>query len=662
VRRRLDAWKEIAQYLGRDVTTVRRWEKREGLPVHRHLHDKLGSVYAYADEIDAWSARRSVEPAPAAPAVSLPEPELVLVAGASRIRWSAVWRLAAGALVAMGVIVAAMTSPWAPRPHAGKDPVIRFALAPPPGTVVEALAISPDSDHVVFAAQDSDGMRLWVQRLDSATAQLLTGTEGASYPFWSPDGQHLGFFAGGWLKRVALSTREVRDIAPAPNGHGGTWNERGDIVFAANSDAPLSHVSASGGPVTAVTVLGHEFKEGHGWPEFLPDGRRFLYTDYSADPARYGIHVMDLETNVSKRLLKVYSSASYSRDGYLLFVKDSLLAQPFDLARLELTGAARPVAEHVRQRYDLGFKSDFSVSHKGLIAARSAGVDQNRLAWIDRRTGRETASLSEPSWYSNPTLSPDGTKLLATLSSGGPSDNLWMFEKTSPAPRRITSGTWDTLPVWSPSGDRVVFRGATGLLEQSLVDGGDAKPVLPAKMLLFPESWSRHYMTVSTLARGTRSDIWAWKLDEPKELFPVVKTEAQEGQSQISPDGRYVAYASDESGQFEVYVQTFPTPTRRWQVSVGGGADPRWRNAQELFYVGADRWMKAVRTTLQPAFAFGRAVPLFETQLDQIWLGDTRNHYDVTPDGQRFVVLAPKTDRRLAPFTVLINWQPPSPR
>ena len=673
-RRRLDAWKEIAQYLGRDVTTVRRWEKREGLPVHRHLHDKLGSVYAYADEIDAWSERRSIQAGlpnsvelPAAPPLGVEPPRSVHASESRRLR---PWRLRLG-LAGLAVIVAATVSPRTEHTRGGSktvmrggsNPLIRVAVAPPSGVIVDSLVISPDGEQLAFAGKNAGGMRLWIQRLDSAAAESVPGTEGATHPFWSPEGQHVGFFAGGWLKRVALATREVRQIAPAPDGYGGTWNDHGDILFVADTNAPVSHVSASGGDVRAVTVLGSGLRVGHAWPEFLPDGRHFLYTDYSVDQRQYGIYAADAETRASKRLLSVYSSAGYSPDGYLFFVNlnGSLMAQPFDAEQREFRGAAAPIAESVRQRYDLGFKSDFSMSHTGVVAVRSAGADENRLAWIDRRTGRETASIGECAWHSNPTLSSDGTQLAVTAGDGATSDNLWVFDRAAPAGRRITLGPGTQFaPVWSPNADRIIFADASGLFEKHVADGTPAAPVLRTSFNQSPTSWSRdgRYVTVMTLSRATKADVWAWKLTDPPEALPILTGPAQEGQSQISPDGRYLAYASDETGRFEVYVQSFPTGRQRWQVSSGGGADPRWRgDGRELFYIASDRKMMAVRTTLQPTFTFGRGAALFETQLDDVWIGDTRNHYDVTPDGQRFIMIVPKTDRRLAPFTVLSNWQ-----
>ena len=303
-RRRLDAWKEIARYLGRDVTTVRRWEKREGLPVHRHRHEKLGSVYAWADEIDAWSERRSVraEPAP------LPEPHRHRHRTFVRGRWD--W----------GSPESSQLSPCSPvrwRQARGPAPTgpSTFALTPPAGVIVESLVISPDGTQVVSAGKDTAGVRLWIRRLDSAAVEPIAGTEGATHPFWSPGSDQVGFFAGGWLKRVALATRTVHQIAVAPDGRGGTWNDRDDILFVADSGAPVSRVSVFGGDDTAVTSLAAGVKVGHAWPEFLPDGRHFLYTDYSADPQHYGIHVGDVDTRISRRLLPVYSSAAYSRDG-----------------------------------------------------------------------------------------------------------------------------------------------------------------------------------------------------------------------------------------------------------------------------------------------------------------------------------------------------------
>ncbi|HVQ42149.1 MAG TPA: hypothetical protein VMS54_08085, partial [Vicinamibacterales bacterium] len=550
-RRRLDAWKEIATYLGRDVTTVRRWERREGLPVHRHLHDKLGSVYAYADEIDEWMSRRStqeapvrisdaapllpetaqetlaVEPPPAAaarvhaddarrdaspaPEESSPVPRAVWL----RARWRAMLGIAA-------VLLVGIMQPWSPDagedallPDAGDDAMIRVALTPPAATVVDTLALSPDGQQVLFCAFADGGTRIWVRRLDSIVAEPLTGTDGASFPFWSADGQRFGFFAAGRLKVFNLATREVRDLAAAPEGHGGAWNDRDEIVFAPGRASALQLIRASGGALTQVTTIGSSFKEGHAWPSFLPDGRHFFYTDCALDRNRYGIYVGDLETHESKRILPQFSSAVYGAGGFLLYVNEQLMAQRFDPVRLKVRGEAMPIANQVLQRYDLGHQADFSVSRTGVIAVRAGVRDLNELQWIDRATRRSLGSVAAPAEYSNPTLSPDGRQLIATVSVDSGPGNLFSFDLETGQKTRISFGApADHAPLWSPAGTEILFATPRGLFRQAL--GGSNRnpiPALSAPMMQLPDSWSaadERYVTVSALSRQTKSDIWLW--------------------------------------------------------------------------------------------------------------------------------------------------------
>lgn len=692
-RRRLDAWKEIATYLGRDVTTVRRWERREGLPVHRHLHDKLGSVYAYADEIDEWMSRRSTQEAPAGSLNAAPripdatqEPPVVAVpqAAAARVHADdarrdampapeeslpmprAVWRRAPWRTVLgiAAVLVVGMTLPWSRDEllsDAGDDAMMSVALTPPAGTVVNSLALSPDAKQVLFCTSEAENTRILVRRVDSIVAEPLAGTDGASFPFWSADGQRFGFFAGGRLKVFNLATREVRDLAAAPDGHGGAWNDRDEIVFAPGRATALEVIRASGGSPTQVTTIGSSFREGHSWPSFLPGGRRFLYTDSSGDRRRDGIYVGDLDTHQSKRIVQQYSSAAYVAGGFLLYVKGSLMAQRFDPMRLEVRGDAMPLADQVLQSYDIGSHADFSVSRTGVIAVRAGVRDLNELRWIDRATRRSLGSIAAPAEYSNPTLSPDGRKLIATVTVDNGPGNLFSFDLQTGQKTRISFGApADHAPLWSPAGTEILFATPRGLFRQAL--GGSNRnpvPVLSAPMMQLPDSWSaadERYVTVSALSRQTKSDIWLWQLGDHTHATPLVNSPANEGQSRISPDGRYLAYASDESDRFEVYVQAFPVANGRWQISSGGGADPLWsRDGHELFYVAADRQMMAVPVDTRSTFQAGREKALFKTQLESLWM-DTRNHYDVSPDGRRFVVITPAADRREAPFTLLSNW------
>jgi hypothetical protein len=667
-RRRLDAWEEIAAYLKRDVTTVRRWEKLEGLPVHRHLHGKLGSVFAYADEIDQWSRQRSLLASSDRPESGIATEEIADRPKPDPERGPASSGLAKfglAAVTAAAVIAGASSAMWRPQARPRPEGLVRVGIVTPEVSRVNSLAVSADGEHVAFAAPNASGIdQLWVRRIDSGASQLLPGTEGATFPFSSPDGGAIGFFAGGRLKTIALSTREVRDLADAADGRGGTWNDRDIILFAPKSDGPLSFVPASGGRAVEVTSVRASFVQGHAWPEFLPDGNHFLYTDYSGDPKRYGIYVGDLETRQAKRLLPVYSSAAYSTDGFILYARDTLVAQRFDLDRLEVIGDAVPVAERTMQHYGLGHKVDVSVSRSGLLAVRTATDEQKRLVWFDRM-GHVVGEVGSAALYSNPALSPGGTELLVTVGEGdsGPA-NLWLFNLATGASSRVTFATGvNFAPVWSPAADTIIFASSRGrkmeLYQRNLRTGDGDTKVLDAPMMQVPEAWTSdgRYLTFSTMRPRTKSDVWAWRLDNDRAPVALLESPANEGQSQVSPDGRFIAYVSDESGRFEVYVQSFPLAQAKWQISSAGGYDPRWRSdGKELFFVGADRRLMAVDVRTRATFQHGAATPLFDTGLLDLWQ-DTRNHYEVSPDGQRFLVMVPRVDPRSVPFTMLVNWQ-----
>jgi Tol biopolymer transport system component len=660
-RRRLDSWKEIARYLGRDVTTVRRWEKGEGLPIHRHLHRKLGSVYAYSNEIDTWWKRRSTE-------LTTPETEPVRQsprpAGNGRAGFTV-----GVALNTVVVLLLAITSShiWMPRVSGANLPIVSIALPAPEGTLADALALSPDGTNVAFAAMRDNVSRIWIRPVKSMASRSLPGTDGAAFPFWSADATGIGFFAGGRLKRVVVATDEVVDLAAAPNGRGGAWNEHGEIVFSPDDGAALFRVPADGGPVTAVTTLGPAAVEGHAWPEFLPGGRHLIYTDYTIDTRRYGICLFDLDSRRTSRLVAAYSSGAYVPSGHILYKnKDgALVAQRFNLFTRTASGLPVVVADRVFSRYGIGHRVDVSVSRTGLIAARNSDDVHDQLVLVDRTSRRVIRRFGAPAFHSNPTLSPDGRQLLATIGREFKQPfNMWQFDVADGEGSRLTFGSlWDGAPVWAADGLRVIFASLrdrrAGIYERHLDNGAD-EWILPASFMQVPESLSRdgRYLTYQKMGQGTRFDVWAWDLVE-KRTFPVIATTANEGNSQISPDGRYVAYASDETGSFEVYVRPFLSGTDkdRRLVSSHGGVDPRWRrDGLELYYIADDRMLNAVSVTTSPAFQQGKTTPLFDSQVEYLWQ-DTRNHYDVTPDGRRFVLVSPVTDRRAAPFTLIVNWR-----
>ena len=673
-RTRLDSWKAIAQYLGRDVTTVRRWEKREGLPVHRHLHHKLGSVYAYPDEIDAWSAGRSqsaapeavadeqpvsaivMEPAPAAaiPTPAFPQAPALLIAPpvSSRARTRR-WLGIAGA-AAIGFLM--WSSATAPTMRARN--IVRIAVATTPGVSIDSLVVSPDGAYAAVASTKPDDA-LGIRRLGFPEVVRLAGTEGAMDPFWSPGGTEVGFFAGGRLKSVDLTTHKVSDLAEAPDGRGGSWNGRNEIIFAPGPDHGLFKVSANGGVAKPLTTVGPRFPESHSWPWLLPDGRHVLYTIVCADPSRFGIHVVDLDSGVTKRVLKVYSSAQYS-DGYLLYADGALLARPFDISALEIAGEPIEIAERISKEYGRSHRAEFSASRGGLVVARSRATDDRRLAWFDR-SGRELLRAAVPAWYSNPLLTPDERTVMATMTETPSLDALWLFDSATLQGSRLESeNTLQYAPVISSSGDRLIYSTRKGLVQRSFPGGASSEPILQAKGLQVPESLSRNgrYLTYQTIRPVTKFDVWVWDLEGSPRAFPLLQTTANEGQTQISPDGRLLAYASDVTGRFEVYVRAFPHGTETWQVSKAGGNDPHWsRDGRELLFVGADRMMNAVSVRTDSGFRLGKIVPLFNTGLEDLWQ-DTRNHFDVTQDGQRIVMVVPELDRRNLPFTAVYDWAP----
>jgi eukaryotic-like serine/threonine-protein kinase len=672
-RRRLDAWKEIAAYLRRDVTTVRRWEKREGLPVHRHVHDKLGSVYAYTDEIDEWTECRRTAASPVVDGNSTDADSLVVAvtampSAATGLRWTVPLAL----LCVLAIVVMAAISRRSDRGTPEPRP-LDMAIVPPEDVTVTSLTLSPAGDQIAFSgARYGEPARLWIRRLDSIHAIELPDTEGAAFPFWSSDSHALGFFADGKLRTIALGTREVRTLAAAPNGRGGSWSEQDVILFAPDDDGPIFRIDGQGGVSSPVTTVAPGESDGHAWPEFLPGGRRFLYFDQRHK--LHGIYAGDLESGSTKHVVEAYSSGSYTSNGYLLFVRDNLLAQKFDTTTLQFSGDPVVVASQVLAHFGWNHKADFSASRNGLLAVRYGEDGHTRLSWVDRN-GRELGSLANDADYSNPAIAPDGTHAVVTAYDHGPrpSSALSRVDLSTLQATRITAGSmFDVAPLWLPAGDRFIYlshrRGMMETYERSASPGGDETRWAPAPspkvgdaMLRFviPESWTRDgtFVTYTAIHPRTKSDIWLLDVRAGSTLRPLFTGAHNETQSQVSPDGRFVAYASDESGQLEVYVQTFPVPGPRWRVSTAGGADPRWRgDGRELFYLAADRKMMSVDVVPGPQPRYGTARPLFQTHVKYLWQ-DTRNHYDVTPDGQRFLLLVPHADPRSTAYTLILNWK-----
>jgi dipeptidyl aminopeptidase/acylaminoacyl peptidase len=349
------------------------------------------------------------------------------------------------------------------------------------------------------------------------------------------------------------------------------------------------------------------------------------------------------------------------------------LAQPFDAGRLAVTGEPVLVAAEVLQQWQLDHKTDLSVSMTGVMVYRTLRGPDTQLVWRDR-SERQSALPGPPAQYFEPTLSPDQQRIAVDVFNPRPSkkygfgvagvtSDIWILDRSSGAASRLTfdpGAEFD--PVWSPDGNRIVFSsnrgGSLDLYQRDLQSAAGDELLLTSSDAKHAQAWSPNGRAIvyATYNAKTRVDLWLLPMDGDRTPVPLLRTEASEEQAQISPDGRWFAYTSNESGRSEVYVQAFPKPAGKWQISTNGGGSPRWRpDGTELFYLADDRRLMAVTVRSGAAFATGAQVPLFDTGMHSRW-GAARNHYDVSRDGQRFLMMTPVADDRSSPFTIVINW------
>ncbi|MDE3137292.1 MAG: protein kinase [Acidobacteriota bacterium] len=524
-------------------------------------------------------------------------------------------------------------------------------------------AVSPDGSRLAFCANDADGRHLlWVRPLGSGTAQPLEGTDGASFPFWSPDGRSLGFFAHDKLNRIDASGGPPLAIADAPNGRGGSWGHDGTILFAPELAEAIYRISASGGTPQPVTKIDASLKQiQHWWPQFLPDGRHFLFLAHSSTEGLSGIYAASLDGGEPQRILSGNDNAMYAAPGYLLFIRQGvLMMQRFDASRLALVGDASPLEEDaaVDQTVNRGI---FGVSETGVLVYQSGGVTggSSQLLWFDR-SGKRIGETGSPGEYATVAISPDGNRL--ALGVLRPS-SVWAFDLSRGTATRVTfSSVNNGQPAWSPDGRFIAFfsdRSGQIHIYQKAADGtGTTAPlVMDAASERYP-SWSpdgSHLIFERQEARpGSHFEIWTMPLFGERKAFPVVKAGLEATWPSISPDGRWLAYVSAETGREEVYVVPFLHGTGKWLVSTSGGTRPRWRrDGREMFYLSLDNKIMAADINGQgPSFAVGRVHSLFQAvpALTTGWL------YDVSSDGKKFVVVsraAGGSDQRL---TLVVNW------
>ncbi len=548
-----------------------------------------------------------------------------------------------------------------PAPHPG---AIRFTIAPPENaeSYNGEMSLSPDGRTLAFVARSGPENRrlLWVRPLDSLTAAPIPGTEDATLPFWAPNSQEIGFSAEGTLKKVAVAGGMPQTLCSMTGpGATATWSRDGVILFSSNGS--LYRVPETGGTPALVAAPDPERHEGGYWfPQFLPDGRHFLFRVTSGVRGEYFVAAGSLDSKSVKNLAQATSYALYAPPGYLLYMDQStLMARPFDLRALRFTGAAVPVAEDAGITRGYGY---FSVSATGLLAFATPSGPANQMAWFDRK-GQKLGTLGPPGFYTEPALSPDGTRVAVDLWRLGKAD-IWVFDTKRGTASLLTFGPANNFdPVWSADGSKVFFtsnRNGQHDLYQKAADGlGSEQPVFQSK------DQAKDLEDVSADGRyaiyddaGSSSSKQLWVLPLFGERKPLVFVQGSFGalSARFSPNGRYVAYASNETGRLEVYVQNFPQQTGKWEISTSGGAEPMWRrDGKELFYLAPDDQLMAVSVDTDSAtFQAGIPKELFRAQLMPIayW----RNIYVASPDGQRFLMLVPASETKPEPVTVVVNW------
>jgi Tol biopolymer transport system component/predicted Ser/Thr protein kinase len=531
---------------------------------------------------------------------------------------------------------------------------VRFQIDHPRSAPIGSFAVSPDGQRIVITGPAGRSeQRLVVRSLDSLTGQELPGTEGAFFPFWSPDSRTIAFRSEGSLMKVDAGGGPVQPLTPAASTFAGSWSRAGVILFNPGGGQPLYQMPAAGGQARPATTLDPS-QARHDFPYFLPDGRHFLYGD--GQQAFIG----SLDAKEGKRLPIAGFRVVYGA-GYLVYDAGALLlAQPFDLERLEVAGEAVPIAEHVAP-------GGLSVSETGVLAYRAADAFRSELVWL-HRSGKRLSTVGEPADYSNPALSPDKNKLAVSIRDPvSRTRDIWIFDLARGTSSRLTFDPADeTNPVWSPDGSRIAFHsGRTGVasLYQKVVAGaGSDELLLDLKRRLIMEGWSPdgRFVVYSAPSEKTAGDLWSLPLTGESKPFPVVQDPRGQGEAAFSPNGRWIAYRSTESGRDEVYVRAFPPSGGKWQISTGGGTDPRWRrDGKELFYRARTRMMAVEVRTEGGSFEFGVAKPLFEIRALPV---ASRSQYDVSADGQRFLVNTPLEENSSRPITVVLNWTAALPR
>ena len=572
------------------------------------------------------------------------------------------------ATACLAAAVATLATWYLRAPAGGGQQVLRSVIPLPPNQAlaqgsISMLALSPDGTHLAYVASSGGTQQLYLRALDALDARPIAGTEGALSPFFSPDGQWIGFFTANSLKKVSASGGSTLTLASLPNPRGGTWGPNGTIVFAPGNAGPLTQVSAAGGAPQPLTDLGTG-EAGHRWPQFLPDGKAVLFTVATAGSQDdFNIAVQRLDSTESKILIRGGTYGRYVPTGHLVYYRGgTLMSVQFDPARLELQGTPSPVLEGVQSSLGNAGAGQFSFSNPGTLAYVAGGPQSSDLSLvIVDRQGKAQPLSAPPQNYDNVKLSPDGRR--AALGLGG---SIWIYDLARDTLTRLTFEGQSIGPLWTPDSKRVAYRSAregkpTNIFWKPADGSGPEERLTTSEYGNLAASFTPDGKTLvfAETRPETGSDIWVLPLEEERKPRLWLQTPYNEATARISPDGHWLAYTSDESGRNEIYVRPFPGPGPQYQISTEGGQELAWSpKGNELFYrVGAQREkMMVVDIETQTTFSAGKPRVLFEAAY--YTGGVTGAEYSVFPDAQHFLMMKAKAEQAaaLTQINVVQNW------
>ena len=616
------------------------------------------------------------------------DPIVRVEAGRLRDRLNAYYEAEGGAdpisiALPKGRYIPEFTERWTVQPSTSG--VLRLSVLPPENAIFESFAVSPDGRKLAFTAALNERVMLWVRSLDSLDAKPLAGTDNASWPFWSPDSRSIGFFVPNKLKAVEIGGGPAREIADVVVGKGAAWSQEGVILFCPRPIGALCGVSDAGGPVAPVTSLDESRAEiAHAFPQFLPDGRHFLYLAACSRPGASSIRAGSLDSGNSKVLVAADTSAAYApvlsgRAPSLLFVHDgALIGQPFDCRTLELSGDRAVIVPEVR--YQRWHQARFSVSTRGALLYQAGWAENLQLAWFDRQ-GNSISAAGPRNAYLSIKLSPD-ERYVAVHRDDDPDTvvpTIWVMDLSRENSVRRMSDADLAVPemsaVWSGDSSEILFsRGDDRRMRffRRATSGGETKCALDTEGPKFPADWSSDGKLVAYTSqfpdyRNLHTWIATLGGEGPGESRPFLQHSCQEVSAAFSPAGheapRWVAYASNETGRYEVYVRDFPGGEHKWQISSQGGIQPHWcRDGRELVYLSLDGMLMSVGVDPSghahpPGFKFGPPQPLFSTGRRlraqySFWM----NQYGVSRDGQRFLINRTVREGAHDVITAVVPW------